>query len=132
MSKRGIINPVYGMTDAAFFGKIRSMLRKEWRNSQPYRDALKNAKRDYIGPGKRKYVIQCEQCQDEYFLQQRVEVESAKKGKMKEVLAYVVHHKAECGQLNSFSDLSIFAERLFCDSSELAILCYFCHKDEHK
>jgi hypothetical protein len=127
MGKRGIINPVYGMTDAAFFGKIRSMLRKEWRHSQPYKDALKNAKRDYMGPGKRKYVIKCEQCLAEYFLQQRIEVESAKKGKMKEVLAYQIDHKINAGSLKTFSDLGGFAERLFCPPEYLQVLCYHCH-----
>ena len=133
MSKRGEINPIYGMTDAAFFGKIRSMLRKEWRHSQPYRDALKKAKKPYIGPGKRKFVIQCEQCNDKYFLQQRTEVESAKKGKMKEVLAYQIDHKIDAGSLKSFIDISGFTERLFCPPEDLQVLCYHCHhKKTHK
>ena len=130
MGKRGVVNPVYGMTDAAFFGKIRSMLRKEWRHSQPYRDALKKAKKPYVGPGKRKFVIECEQCNDTYFLQERIEVESAKKGKMKEVLAYQIDHKIDAGSLKTFADLSSFAERLFCSHDELRVLCYHCHKDK--
>ena len=133
MKKRGIVNPIYGMTDAAFFGKIRSMLRKEWRHSQPYRDALKNAKRDYTGPGKRKFVMQCAQCRDEYFLQQRIEVESVKKGKMKDVSAYQIDHKIDAGSLKTFTDLSGFAERLFCPPEDLQVLCYHCHhKKTHK
>lgn len=132
MGKRGVIHPVYGITEAAFFGKIRSMLRKMWRHSQPYKDALKRAKKPYAGPGQRKFVIECEQCGDKYFLQERIEVESVKKGKMKEVLAYVVHHIEEAGQLKSFKDLATFAERLFCPASGLQILCYNCHQKTHK
>ncbi len=130
MGKRGIVNPVYGMTDAAFFGKIRSVLRKEWRHSQPYRDALKRAKKPYVGPGKRKFVIECEQCDTLYFLQERIEVDSAKKGIMKEVLAYQIDHKVDAGSLKTFEDLSGFAERLFCSPNELQVLCYHCHKDK--
>ena len=133
MGKRGVIHPVYGITEAAFFGKIRSMLRKEWRHSLPYKKALKKAKKPYVGPGKRKFVIECEQCEDTYFLQQRIEVESAKKGIMKEVLAYQIDHKEDAGSLKSFADLSGFAERLFCRPEELQVLCYYCHyKKTHK
>ena len=127
MSKRGVINPVYGMTDAAFFDKIRSMLRKQWRHSQPYRDAIKRAKKPYVGAGRRKFSIACEQCGKEYAMKERIEVESAKKGIMKDVLAYQIDHKIDAGSLKSFADLSGFAARLFCTPDELQILCYHCH-----
>ena len=130
MSKRGIINPVYGITDAAFFGKIRSMLRKEWRHSQPYRDALKRAKIPYLRPGRRKFSIKCEDCGDEYALQERIEIGKTKTGNVKEALAYQVDHKVDAGSLKSFDDLSKFAERLFCSPDNLQILCYFCHKEK--
>lgn len=128
MGKRGIINPVYGMTEAAFFGKIRSILRKEWRHSQPYKDAIKRAKKPYMGAGRRKFSVACEQCGVEYAMKERIEVESAVKGKMKEVLAYNIDHKVDAGSLKSFDDLSGFAERLFCSIDDLQILCYHCHK----
>ena len=127
MAKKGIINPKYNMTDAAFFGKIRSMLRKEWRHSQPYKDAIKRAKKPYTGPGRRKFSIACEQCKTEYAIGERIKVESAIKGKMKEVLAYNIDHKTDAGSLKSFEDLSGFAERLFCSPDELQVLCYHCH-----
>lgn len=130
MGKRGIINPKYGMTDAAFFGKIRSMLRKEWRHSQPYRDAIKRAKKPYIGAGRRKFSIACEQCHIEYAIGERIKVESAKAGIMKDVLAYQIDHKIDAGSLKSFSDLSGFADRLFCSHNELQVLCYHCHKEK--
>ena len=132
MAKRGVLNPKYGITNAAFFGKIRSALRKEWRNSQMYKDALKAAKRPYTGGGRRKISIECAECGTHYANNDKIIVPAAKKGITKTVKAYVVHHKIEAGQLNNFSDLSSFAERLFCDSRDLAILCYFCHCAEHK
>jgi hypothetical protein len=133
MGKRGVVHPVYGMTEAAFFGRFRSALRKEWKYSQPHKEAIKRAKKPYIGPGKRKFVIACEQCNDKYFLQEKIDVESAKKGKMKSVLAYQVDHKIDAGSLKSFDDLSGFAERLFCHPDELQVLCYHCHhKKTHK
>lgn len=130
MGKRGIINPKYGITDAAFFGKIRSMLRKEWRHSQPYRDALKRAKIPYPHPGRRKFSIKCESCRDEYALQERIEVGKTKTGNIKEVLAYQIDHKIDAGSLKTFDDLSGFAERLFCSPDELQVLCYHCHKNK--
>ena len=133
MGKRGVIHPVYGITEAAFFGKIRSMLRKEWRHSQPYRDALERAKIPYTRPGRRKFSIKCEGCGDEYALQERIEIGKTKTGNIKEALAYQIDHKEDAGSLKSFVDLSGFAERLFCHSEELQVLCYFCHhKKTHK
>ncbi len=130
MGKKGVVNPVYGMTNAAFFGKIRSMLRKEWRCSQPYRDATKRAKKPYIGPGRRRFSIACEQCKTEYAIGERIQVESAKKDKMKDVLAYNIDHKIDAGSLKSFDDLSGFTERLFCPPEDLQILCYHCHREK--
>ena len=130
MSKRGIINPVYNMTDAAFFGKLRSMLRKEWRHSQMYRDALKRAKVPFKGEGRRKFSIKCEQCGDEYALQERIITGQTKLGKDKDSLAYQIDHKIDAGSLKTFDDLSGFAERLFCSIDELQVLCYWCHKSK--
>jgi hypothetical protein len=128
MGKRGIINSKYGITEAAFFGKIRSALRKEWRNSQMYRDALKIAKRPYIGKGRRKISIECAECKTHYALNDKIIVPSAKKGITKTVKTYNIDHKIDAGSLKSFDDLSGFAERLFCSPDELQVLCYFCHK----
>ena len=130
MAKRGVINPTYGCTDAMFFGKIRSMLRKQWRHSQPYRDALKRAKIPYLHPGRRKFSIKCEQCGDEYALQERIEIGKTKTGNIKEVLAYQIDHKIDAGSLKCFDDLSGFAERLFCSADYLQVLCYTCHKEK--
>lgn len=130
MGKRGVINPKYNMTEAAFFGKIRSALRKEWRNSQMYKDALKSAKKPYIGGGRRKVSIECADCKTHYALNDKIIVPSAKKGVTKTVKAYNIDHKIDAGSLKSFDDLSGFAERLFCASEFLQILCYHCHHDK--
>lgn len=132
MGKRGIISPIFGCTEAAFFGKIRSMLRKQWSYSQPYKDAIKKAKKPYMGIGRRKFSIECECCGNKYAIGERVDIGKTKQGKIKTALAYVVHHKEEAGKLNCFDDLSGFAERLFCAPKFLQVLCYFCHQTEHK
>ena len=123
MGKRGVINPVYGMTTSAFFGKIRSSLRKLWSHSQQKKDAIARAKIPYKGGGRRKYSIKCECCGTEYGLNDKVP--------NKKLKAYTVHHIEECGQLKSFADIQGFMERLFCPSDELMVLCYICHKKEH-
>jgi len=130
MGKRSIINPVYGMTEAAFFGKLRSMLRKQWRHSQMYKDALNRAKVPYPHLGRRKFSIKCEQCGDEYALQERIEIGKTKSGNTKTVLAYQIDHKVDAGSLKNFDDLSGFAERLFCSIDELQVWCYHCHKEK--
>lgn len=129
-SKRGVINPIYGMTNAAFFGKIRSMLRKEWRHSQMYRDALKRAKVPFKGEGRRKYSIKCEGCGIEYAMGERIVVGETKQGKPKDSLAYQIDHKIDAGSLKTFDNLSGFAERLFCSPEDLQVLCWHCHKDK--
>ena len=130
MGKRGEINPKYNMTDAAFFVRIRSALRKEWRNSQMYRDALKAAKRPYMGKGRRKISIECAECKTHYANNDKMIVPSAKKGITKTVKAYNIDHKIEAGSLKNFDDLSGFAERLFCGPEDLQILCYHCHREK--
>ena len=127
LSKRGIINPLFGMTDAAFFGKIRADLRKRWMYSEAYKQALKRAKVS-CKDGRRKYAIKCFSCGNLHNLNERVKVKT-KKGTLKSVLAYQVDHTVECGTLKSFADLSLFAERLFTGTQE--VLCYHCHQKKH-
>lgn len=128
MGKRGVINPTYGMTDAAFFNKHRSMLRKQWMYSQMYKDAINRAKIPYLGGGQRKYSIKVECCGTEYKLLERVVIGETKAGKEKTALAYQVDHKIDAGSLKCFSDFSGFVERLNCPPGDLQVWCYFCHK----
>lgn len=133
MAPRGVIVPQYGMTNAAFMGKLRSAMRKEWRNSKMYKDALAAAKKPYTGLGKRKKVIECAECKTQYFLDARLIVPSAKKGKDKDVKAYQVDHMEDAGSLTDLTKLSDFAIRLFCIAERLQVLCYHCHhKKTHK
>ena len=83
MAKRGVINPVYGCTNAAFFGKHRSMLRKLWMYSQMYKDAINRAKVPYLGGGQRKYSIKVECCGTEYKIGERIAIGETKSGKEK-------------------------------------------------
>lgn len=127
MGKRGIINPLYGMTDAAFFGKIRAGLRRQWMCSEVYKAAIKRATIDYK-EGRRTKKIVCPKCETLYNLKERLLIPAKKKGTFKSVLAYQVDHIDECGSLNSFADMSPFAERLFTGKQET--ICYHCHSQK--
>jgi ferredoxin len=124
---------MYGMTNAAFFGKFRAAIRKEWRNSQMYKDALKRAKIDYVGPDpRRKKSMKCEHCGAEYKLNDRVFTgKTRKNGDDSNVPAYNVHHKVDAGPCRSFKQIGEFAEKMSCPSEELEVVCYFCHQKEH-
>ena len=132
MGKRGEINPVYGCSTAAFFGKFRSLLRKEWKNSKPHKDAVLNVRQPCIDGTKRKFIVPCNACGAKYYLNERVDVLKADKKGTKNIKCYSVHHKIECGSLKSFEDLSEFTRKLFCPSEDLEVLCYQCHTKTHK
>ena len=132
MGKRGVINPVYGMTDAAFFGKIRSSLRQQWKYSKPHKDAMRRAKVPYVGEGRRRVSVRCEKCHAEYAIGEKIVTGTTKTGKEKKVTAYAVHHPVEAGTLKCWDDISGFVERLFCPPEQLEVLCLSCHKEAHK
>lgn len=125
MGKRGVINPIYGMTDAAFWGKIRSALRKIWTSSQAHKDAINRAKVPAIGEGKRKYNIKCPECGNLYNLGEKRTLETKTEGKYKLTSIYQVDHKDEGGSLKGLEDLAPFTHRLFHGRQE--VLCYNCH-----
>jgi 5-methylcytosine-specific restriction endonuclease McrA len=99
-------------TEAAFWGFIRSNIRRTSRNWPPLaRLALQEARRPYQGENKRqKWEFQCADCTNWF---KRTEVE--------------VDHKVPCGQLKSFADLATFYERTFCETDGLRVLCEGCH-----
>lgn len=104
------------MTNAAFFGMVRSALRNKSRWYYPVKVCKERNRIPYTGSNKRrKWSYKCEQCH-----------------KLFDVKQVNVHHKIECGMLNSFDDLSGFVSRLFCDSKDLILLCDGCHKEIHK
>jgi hypothetical protein len=104
-------------TEAAFWGFIRSGLRQLSRRWPPLvRHALERVKRKSQSDNKRlKWEFLCERC-DQWFARKEVEVD----------------HIEPCGSLKSFADLSVFADRLFCESDGLRVLCSECHLERRK
>ena len=131
MAKRGEINPVYGITDAAFFGKFRSAIRKEWKNSKMHKDAVLNARIPCNDGSKRKWLVPCAKCKTTYYLNERINVPRATGKGIKNVKAYAVHHKEEAGSCRSFEEIGEFARKVNCSVEELEILCYSCHQRAH-
>jgi hypothetical protein len=104
------------MTNAAFFGMIRSALRNKSRWFLSIKICKEKNRLPYTGLNKRrKWSYKCEKCH-----------------KLFDAKEINVHHKIDCGTLNSFDDLSGFTQRLFCDSSELICICNNCHNELHK
>ena len=103
------------MTNTAFFGMIRSILRKRTMFWKPITECKNKQRFKYIGPNKlRKWSYSCEICKNEF-----------------DSKGVAVHHKIPAGALNSFEDLPGFVKRLFCDSADLVLLCHKCHENSH-
>lgn len=129
---RGKHNPRFGMTDARFMGMIRAALRKTWMYSHAYKECINNAKVPYEGKGKRKYSIVCAECRGHYGLAEKIAI-TGKNGKLRHVKAWNVDHIVDAGSLKHFEDLTGFADRLFCKTEGLQILCKLCHdRKTHK
>lgn len=103
------------MTEAQFWGMLRSTLRKRWMFWKPRKYALDATRREYKGANKRrKWEYQCNECK-EWFDRKSVEVD----------------HKNEAGSLKSYDDLPGFVERLFCEEPECYdVLCKKCHRSK--
>ena len=94
-------------TEKAFFGWIRSQLRRMTMKWKPRSDCLKAARRPYDGPDRRrKWEYQCAEC-GQWFPGKQVEVD----------------HIIPAGSLQSFDDLPGFVSRLFCETEGLQVLC---------
>lgn len=119
MAKRKQIEKPFSngtMSNAAFFGMIRSSLRQKSRWWKPISQCKQAAKRSYKGPNKRqKFEYQCNECK-EWFSDKQTNVD----------------HIVPAGSLNSFEDLPNFVKRLFCDSTHLQVLCSTCHNKKTK
>ena len=103
------------MTQAAFFQWLRHILRKASITWKPIAEVRREARIPYVGRDKRrKYLYVCAICHKP----QKAEDTN-------------VHHVVECGQLNSFDDLSTFAQRLFCEKDGLLLVCNNCHDKLH-
>jgi len=100
-------------TEAAFWAFIRSGLRGMSQRWPPLvRLAINRVRRKSQSENKRlKWEFQCEACNG-WYSRKLVQVD----------------HIVPCGTLKSFADLSSFAERLFCESDGLRVLCVTCHE----
>lgn len=104
------------MSEAAFFGWLRSRIRRLSIYWKPIQIVKQEAKVPYIGSNKRrKFSYKCAKCGNTV---------SDKEGN--------VHHKIPCGSLKNFQDLAIFAEKLFVEKDLLEFLCHNCHDLEHE
>ena len=100
------------MTEAAFFGWIRSLLRMRYmRGWKPHSEVAKENRRAITKKSRAKWEYQCADCND-WFLRKEVDID----------------HIIPCGTLKSFKDLSLFCERLFVEKEGLQVLCKVCHK----
>ena len=99
------------MTEAGFWGFIRSSLRQKSRWWKPIGEAKQAAKRAYKGRGnQRKWEYQCAECLN-WFPDKEVNVD----------------HRIPAGTLRCADDLPGFVERLFCEVDNLQVLCQGCH-----
>jgi len=84
------------MTEAAYFAKIRSILRNGFRYWKPAMLAAEKASRPYKGENKRlKKEYQCKSCK-EWFKRADVQID----------------HILPCGSLNNYNDIVDFIKRL--------------------
>jgi len=114
MAKRILVNKSRcsgTMSEAAFWGFIRSALRQKSRWWKPISVCKENARRAYTGTNKRqKYEYECNKCKN-WFQDKNVNVD----------------HMVPAGSLNCAHDLPEFVERLFCEADFLQVLCKTCH-----
>ena len=85
------------MTEAAFFGWIRSLLRNRYmRGWKPHNEAAKDNRRPITYKSRSRWEYQCADCGD-WFLRKEIDID----------------HIIPCGTLKSFDDLAVFCNRLF-------------------
>jgi 5-methylcytosine-specific restriction endonuclease McrA len=103
------------MSEAAFFGFIRSALRGKSRWWKPINACKQAARRPVKDKGRQKWEYQCNNCKG-WFSEKETQVD----------------HIVEVGALKSLSDLPVFVERLFCEVDGLQVLCIECHNKKTK
>jgi len=103
-------------TTARYFSFIRSALRRAWTKYPVKYQVLNKARTPYKGPDKRtKWLYKCAHCSN---LFKSTEVQ--------------VDHIQPAGTLKDYSDLPQFVETLFCEESNLQVLCKECHNAKTK
>jgi hypothetical protein len=103
-------------TEASFWQFIRSGLRQMSRRWPPIiRQRINANRRKNQSDNKRlKWEFRCDACNG-WFPRKSVQVD----------------HIIACGQLKSWADMAVFAERLFCEADGLRVLCGKCHDERH-
>ena len=102
------------MTEAAFFGWLRSLLRNRYmRGWKPINEVAKDNRRPITYKSRSKWEYQCAYCKN-WFLRKEIDID----------------HIKPCGTLKSFDDLSHFAKKLFVEKQGLQVLCKPCHKNK--
>ena len=103
------------ISEAAYWGKVRSALRNAFRYWRPGIAALKAAERPNQSANARlRYEYQCGECQE---WQPRKQVQ--------------IDHIVPCGSLRSGADLEGFLKRLTPESPEAyMVLCKICHQQK--
>lgn len=101
------------MTEAAYWGKVRSLLRKGFMYWKPMQKTKEEASRPYKGPNKRlKKEYKCAKCK-KWFKGADVQID----------------HIIEAGSLRCSEDLAGFLERLTPeDPKAYQVLCKPCHQ----
>jgi len=99
-------------TEAQYFSRIRSALRRTFRFWEPMKEALEKASRPSRSENKRlKKEYQCAHCQNWF---KRADVE--------------VDHIIPCGSLNSYEEIVPFLKRLTVEEAgAFQVLCKPCH-----
>lgn len=104
------------MTEAAYWGWIRSNLRRMSLRWKPIYGVLKDCKRPVTAADRNKwgnrikFVHQCSKC-SQWFPKKLVEVD----------------HIIPCGSLKTPEDVGPFIMRLLCERPGLRLLCSPCH-----
>ncbi len=100
------------LTESAFWGFLRSGLRRQFRYWKPMLAAKAAARRPYVGPNKRqKFELQCNHCKG-WFIERQTQMD----------------HVIPTGSLLGWDDLVPFLKRLIPeDVKSFQILCLDCH-----
>ncbi len=103
-------------SEAAYWQFIRSHLRAMSMFWPPAHEVLKNGRRPYKGPDKRrKWEYQCEHCK-QWFPEKQIERD----------------HIVPCGSLKCYEDIPGFVERLLCEVDGYRLLCKKCNAARNK
>ncbi len=101
------------MTESAFLAWVRSALRSKSLRWPPRNEAIQRARRAYKGPNKRQlWEHECAICK-QWFNAKQICVD---------------HYPKPAGSILSVSDISEFVNNLYCEVSNLRVLCVPCHE----